>query len=100
MKKSISFYVSSENPHTTLFSGHSNADWSHGNYIARKKGCLLTRKEDGMSVELTFSVSCVSSHVPSKHRVRSLGLKDHSSEVLKDIEAAVIENRLWYMLKG
>ncbi|CAF2347086.1 unnamed protein product [Brassica napus] len=36
-----------------------------------------------------------SSHVPSKPLILSLGLNDHSSETLKEIEAAVIDNRLW-----
>ncbi|XP_009131421.1 uncharacterized protein LOC103856091 [Brassica rapa] len=76
---------------------------------------LHARKEEGMSVEPTFSVSVIfgkrdepmliatarrlidhiSSYVPSKPLVLSLGLKDHSSETLKEIVAAVIENRLW-----
>ncbi|KAJ4908371.1 Proteasome assembly chaperone 3 [Raphanus sativus] len=76
---------------------------------------LNARKEEGMSVEPTFSVSVIfgkrdepmliatarrlidhiSSYVPSKPLVLSLGLKDHSSETLKEIVAAVIENRLW-----
>ncbi|KAJ0229555.1 hypothetical protein HA466_0315740 [Hirschfeldia incana] len=102
---------------------------------------LHARKEEGMSVEPTFSVSVIfgkrdepmliatarrlidhirslslfssildscsstvffhpllifsSSFVPSKPLVLSLGLKEHSSETLKEIVAAVIENRLW-----
>uniref|UniRef100_A0A1J3H6X7 Proteasome assembly chaperone 3 n=1 Tax=Noccaea caerulescens TaxID=107243 RepID=A0A1J3H6X7_NOCCA len=76
---------------------------------------LHARKEEGMSVEPTFSVSVIfgkrdepmliatarrliehiSSYVPSKPLLFSLGLKDHSSETLKQIVAAVIENRLW-----
>ncbi|CAL9230306.1 unnamed protein product [Arabidopsis halleri] len=76
---------------------------------------LHARKEEGMSVEPTFSVSVIfgkrdepmltatarrliehiSSIVPSKPLVLSLGLKDHSSETLKEIVATVIENRLW-----
>ncbi|KAF8083246.1 hypothetical protein N665_0787s0027 [Sinapis alba] len=79
---------------------------------------LQARKEEGMSVEPTFSVSVIfgkrdepmliatarrlidhiSSFVPSKPLVLSLGLKEHSSETLKEIVAAVIENRLWYRI--
>ncbi|XP_010550132.1 PREDICTED: proteasome assembly chaperone 3 [Tarenaya hassleriana] len=76
---------------------------------------LHARKEEGMSVEPTFSVSVIfgkrdeplltatarkliehiSHSVPSKPLVLSLGLKEHSAETLKEIVAAVIENRLW-----
>jgi len=84
-------------------------------YLFEKRVLLVDRKEEGMSVEPTFSVSVIfgkrdepmltatarrliehiSSIVPSKPLVLSLGLKDHSSETLKEIVATVIENRLW-----
>ncbi|KAK3183571.1 hypothetical protein Dsin_030857 [Dipteronia sinensis] len=75
---------------------------------------LHARKEEGMSVQPTFSVSVIFGkrdepmlvacarqlveHISSgssKPLVLSLGLKDHSMETLKGIVSAVTENRLW-----
>ncbi|XP_047312173.1 uncharacterized protein LOC124915493 [Impatiens glandulifera] len=76
---------------------------------------IQARKEEGMSIDPTFSVSVlfgkrdepmivacarqlianVSNSSAYRPLVLSLGLKDHSSETLKIIVAAVIENRLW-----
>ncbi|KAJ7974579.1 Proteasome assembly chaperone 3 [Quillaja saponaria] len=76
---------------------------------------LHARKEEGMSINPTFSVSVIfgkrdepmlvacarqliehiSCSASSRPLVLSLGLKDHSTETLKAIVSAVIENRLW-----
>ncbi|KAK3413203.1 hypothetical protein EUGRSUZ_I01785 [Eucalyptus grandis] len=67
---------------------------------------LHARKEEGVSIDPTFNVSVVfgkrdeliehiSNSRASRQLVLSLGLKDHSSETLKGVVSAVIENRLW-----
>ncbi|KAK4261133.1 hypothetical protein QN277_004176 [Acacia crassicarpa] len=77
---------------------------------------LHARKEEGMPINPTFNVSVIfgkrdeqmleacarqliehmsSSSGSSKPLVLSLGLKDHSTETLKAIVSAVIDNRLW-----
>ncbi|WCJ20983.1 hypothetical protein M5689_003178 [Euphorbia peplus] len=76
---------------------------------------LHARKEEGVSVDPTFSVSVlfgkreepmlvacarqliehVSNSGSSMPLVLSLGLKDHSMETLKGIVSAVVENRMW-----
>ncbi|GMI86807.1 hypothetical protein like AT5G14710 [Hibiscus trionum] len=76
---------------------------------------LHARKEEGVTVEPTFNVSVIlgkrdepmllaitrqlieniSSSGSSMPLVLSLGLKDHSTETLKGIVSAVVENRLW-----
>ncbi|PKI79201.1 hypothetical protein CRG98_000493 [Punica granatum] len=76
---------------------------------------LHARKEEGVSINPTFTVSVifgkrdepmvvacarqliehVSNCGSSRPLVLSLGLKDHSMETLKGIVSAVIENRLW-----
>ncbi|MED6174167.1 hypothetical protein PIB30_066428 [Stylosanthes scabra] len=76
---------------------------------------LYARKEEGVSINPTFSVSVVfgkrdepmlvacarqliekiSLSGSSKPLVLSLGLKDHSTETLKGIISAVIDNGLW-----
>eukprot|EP00262_Sarcandra_glabra_P022343 TRINITY_DN9877_c0_g1_i1.p1 TRINITY_DN9877_c0_g1~~TRINITY_DN9877_c0_g1_i1.p1 ORF type:complete len:125 (-),score=15.86 TRINITY_DN9877_c0_g1_i1:252-626(-) len=76
---------------------------------------LHARKEEGVSINPTFSVSVIfgkrdepmlvacarqliehiSSCGSSKPLVLSLGLKDHSLETLKSVVSTVIENRLW-----
>ncbi|XP_020096450.1 uncharacterized protein LOC109715729 [Ananas comosus] len=76
---------------------------------------LHARKEEGVSLDPTFNVSVIfgkrdepllvacarqmiehMSHCGSSRAlILSLGLKDHSQEILKDIISAVIENRLW-----
>ncbi|KAI9111875.1 hypothetical protein K1719_017565 [Acacia pycnantha] len=76
---------------------------------------LHARKEEGMSINPTFNVSVIfgkrgeqmleacarqliehmSSSGSSKPLVLSLGLEDHSTETLKAIVSAVIDNRLW-----
>lgn len=76
---------------------------------------LQARKEEGVSVQSTFSVSVIfgkrdepmlmacarqlieniSSAGSSRSLVLSLGLKDHSVDTIKDIVSAVIENRMW-----
>ncbi|XP_042496511.1 uncharacterized protein LOC122075520 [Macadamia integrifolia] len=76
---------------------------------------LHARKEEGVSIHPTFSVSVIfgkrdepmleacahqlieniSSSGSSKPLVLSLGLKDHSVETLKGIVSAVTESRLW-----
>nr|CAD1818888.1 unnamed protein product [Ananas comosus var. bracteatus] len=76
---------------------------------------LHARKEEGVSLDPTFNVSVIfgkrdepllvacarqmiehMSHCGSSRAlILSLGLKDHSQEILKDIISAVIESRLW-----
>ncbi|KAF9625361.1 hypothetical protein IFM89_022143 [Coptis chinensis] len=76
---------------------------------------LHARKEEGMSIDPTYSVSVIlgkrdepmlmacgrqliqhiSSSRSPKPLVLSLGLKDHSLETLKAIVSTVVENRLW-----
>ncbi|XAR60438.1 hypothetical protein NMG60_11033819 [Bertholletia excelsa] len=76
---------------------------------------LHARKEEGMSILPTFSVSVIfgkrdepmlvacarqliefiSGSGSSRSLVLSLGLKDHSAETLKSIVSAVNENCLW-----
>ncbi|XP_052195288.1 uncharacterized protein LOC127803238 isoform X2 [Diospyros lotus] len=75
---------------------------------------LHARKEEGMLVQPTFNVSVVFgkrdepmlvacarqlieyiSSGSSKSLLLSLGLKDHSMEMLKGIVRAVTDNRLW-----
>ncbi|KAH1128774.1 hypothetical protein J1N35_000152 [Gossypium stocksii] len=76
---------------------------------------LHARKEEGFTVQPTFTVSVIfgkrdepmllaitrqliehiSSLGSSMPLVLSLGLKDHSMDTLKGIVSAVIENRLW-----
>ncbi|KAK6913102.1 Proteasome assembly chaperone 3 [Dillenia turbinata] len=76
---------------------------------------LHARKEEGMSIHPTFNVSVifgkrdepmlvaccrqliehVSSSGSTRPLVLSLGLRDHSTETLRAIVSAVIENRLW-----
>ncbi|XP_065878515.1 uncharacterized protein [Euphorbia lathyris] len=76
---------------------------------------LHARKEEGVSINPTFSVSVVfgkreepmlvacarqliehlSNSGSSMPLVLSLGLKDHSMETLKGVVSAVIENRMW-----
>ncbi|KAF7819574.1 Proteasome assembly chaperone 3 [Senna tora] len=76
---------------------------------------LHARKEEGVSTNPTFNVSIIfgkrdepmlvacarqliehmSSSGSSRPLVLSLGLKDHSTETLKAIVSAVIDNRLW-----
>ncbi|XP_054799294.1 uncharacterized protein LOC129303795 [Prosopis cineraria] len=76
---------------------------------------LHARKEEGMSINPTFNVSVIfgkrdepmleacarqliehmSSSGSAKPLVLSLGLRDHSTETLKAIVSAVIDNRLW-----
>lgn len=76
---------------------------------------VQARKDQGVSVEPTFSVSVIfgkrdepmllacarqlieniSASGSSKSLVLSLGLKDHSAVTLKAIVSTVIENRLW-----
>lgn len=76
---------------------------------------LQARKEEGVSVDPTFSVSAIfgkrdepillacarqlieniSASGSTKSLVVSLGLKDHSSGTLKAVVSTVIENRLW-----
>ncbi|KAK6928346.1 Proteasome assembly chaperone 3 [Dillenia turbinata] len=87
--------------------------------IATQIGSMGTimhaRKEEGMSIHPTFNVSVIfgkrdepmlvacgrqliehiSSSGSSRPLVLSLGLRDHSTETLKAIVSAVIENRLW-----
>ncbi|KAI4348165.1 hypothetical protein L6164_008921 [Bauhinia variegata] len=87
--------------------------------IATQIGTLGTilhaRKEEGVSINPTFNVSVIfgkrdepmlvacarqliehiSCHGSSMPLVLSLGLKDHSTETLKAIVSAVIDNRLW-----
>ncbi|KAL5723690.1 hypothetical protein ACHQM5_007060 [Ranunculus cassubicifolius] len=76
---------------------------------------LHARKEEGVSVDPTFSVSVIlgkrdepmlvasgrqliehiSNSGSSRPLILSLGLKDHSKETLKGIVSTVIENRVW-----
>ncbi|KAG8635022.1 hypothetical protein MANES_17G116000v8 [Manihot esculenta] len=75
---------------------------------------LHARKEEGVSIHPTFSVSVIFGkrdeamlvacarqlieHISSgssRPLVLSLGLKDHSMETLKGIVSAVVENRTW-----
>ncbi|KAJ0551113.1 putative proteasome assembly chaperone 3 [Helianthus annuus] len=87
--------------------------------IATQIGTMGTimhaRKEEGMLNNPTFNVSVIfgkrdepmllacarqliehiSNSGSSKPLTLSLGLKDHSTETLKGIVSAVIENRLW-----
>ncbi|RZC90584.1 hypothetical protein C5167_029714 [Papaver somniferum] len=76
---------------------------------------LNARKEEGMAIHPTFSVSVIfgkrdepmlvacirqlieqiSSSGSPKTLLLSLGLKDHSLDTLKTIVSSVIENRLW-----
>ncbi|XP_022133619.1 uncharacterized protein LOC111006156 isoform X2 [Momordica charantia] len=67
---------------------------------------LQARKEEGMAMQPTFSVSTVfgkrdelieqiSLSGSYKPLLISLGLKDHSVETMKGIVSAVSENRLW-----
>ncbi|KAK9743451.1 hypothetical protein RND81_03G240200 [Saponaria officinalis] len=76
---------------------------------------LQARKEEGVSINPTFSVSVligkrdepmlgacarklienISDAGSSKSLVLSLGLKDHSADSIKAIVSAVIENRIW-----
>ncbi|KAI4320476.1 hypothetical protein MLD38_033953 [Melastoma candidum] len=76
---------------------------------------LHARKEEGVTVEPTFSVSVVfgkrdepmmvacarqlieniSKSATPKPLLLSLGLRDHTLDTVKGIVSAVIENRLW-----
>lgn len=82
-------------------------------------GCVGTilhaRKEGGVSIDPTFSVSVIlgkrdepllvacgrqlieqiSSCGSSRHLVLTLGLKDHSPGTLKEVISVIVENRLW-----
>ncbi|KAL0784672.1 hypothetical protein Bca101_000917 [Brassica carinata] len=113
--KVFDFYIHSGNKTEIVICSYEDHILVIATQIGAMGTILHARKEEGMSVEPTFSVSVIfgkrdepmmiatarrlidhiSSYVPSKTLVLSLGLKDHSSETLKEIVAAVIENRLW-----
>ncbi|OAY76891.1 hypothetical protein ACMD2_03102, partial [Ananas comosus] len=93
--------------------------------LLRHRASCHSRKEEGVSLDPTFNVSVIfgkrdeanTTHLfsslpllvacarqmiehmshcgSSRALILSLGLKDHSQEILKDIISAVIENRLW-----
>ncbi|XP_012081433.1 uncharacterized protein LOC105641481 isoform X2 [Jatropha curcas] len=76
---------------------------------------LHARKEEGVSINSTYSVSVIfgkrdeamlvacarqliehiSNSGSSRPLVLSLGLKDHSMETVKEIVSAIVENRMW-----
>ncbi|KAG2594820.1 hypothetical protein PVAP13_5KG022901 [Panicum virgatum] len=91
--------------------GDCDTNWLHGNHTR----LLAAKKDESVFSDPTYNVSVlfgkrdeplllacarqliehISGSGSARSLVISLGLKDHSQGTLKDIIAAMIDNRLW-----